>query len=90
VLRVPHVGLDDNFFDIGGDSLLMVQAYGKLREATSTSLSVIDLFRYPTIRLLAGAIAPPTGICTEGRSGTGGHESQTVTLAESIQKENLS
>jgi hypothetical protein len=56
VLRAPHVGLDDNFFDLGGNSLLMVQAYGKLREATSTTLSVLDLFRYPTIRLLANAL----------------------------------
>jgi medium-chain acyl-[acyl-carrier-protein] hydrolase len=58
VLSVPQVGLDDNFFDIGGNSLLMVQAYVKLRTATSTSLSVLDLFRYPTVRLLAGAIGP--------------------------------
>ena len=61
VLSVPHVDLDDNFFDIGGNSLLMVQAYGKLRETTSTSLSVLDLFRYPTVRLLAGAIGPAGG-----------------------------
>src|SRR5262249_102518 len=33
VLRVSHVGLDDNFFDLGGNSLVMVQAYRKLREA---------------------------------------------------------
>lgn len=58
VLRRPEVGLDDNFFDIGGNSLLMVQAYTKLRDATNVTLSVLDLFRYPTIRLLAGAISP--------------------------------
>lgn len=61
VLRRPDVGLDDNFFDIGGNSLLMVQAYSKLREATNVTLSVIDLFRYPTIRLLAGAISGGPG-----------------------------
>jgi hypothetical protein len=60
-LSVPHVGLDDNFFDIGGNSLLMVQVHVKLREGTNTSLSVLDLFRYPTIRLLAGAISPASG-----------------------------
>lgn len=58
VLGVPHVGLDDNFFDLGGNSLLMVQTYGKLREVATTSLSVLDLFRYPTIRSLASAIGP--------------------------------
>jgi hypothetical protein len=56
LLGVPEVGIDDNFFDLGGNSLLMVQAFGKLREAPITTLSVLDLFRYPTIRLLASAI----------------------------------
>lgn len=56
VLRVPEVNPDDNFFDLGGNSLLMIQAYGKLRESTGTTLSVLDMFRYPTIRLLASAI----------------------------------
>jgi surfactin synthase thioesterase subunit len=56
VLRTPHIGLDDNFFDLGGNSLLMILAYSKLRQVTSTTLSVLDLFRYPTVRLLAGAI----------------------------------
>lgn len=58
VLRVPSVGLDDSFFDLGGNSLLMVQAYVKLRDATKTTLTVLDLFRHPTIRLLASAIEP--------------------------------
>jgi medium-chain acyl-[acyl-carrier-protein] hydrolase len=71
VLRVPKVGLDDNFFELGGNSLLMIQAYGKLRQATSTTLSVLDLFRYPTIRLLAKAMEPtrigPAGFGAIGR-----------------------
>jgi surfactin synthase thioesterase subunit len=58
VLRVPSVGLDDNFFDLGGNSLQMVQAYVKLRNATTTELTVLDLFRYPTIRSLASVIEP--------------------------------
>lgn len=78
VLNVPHVGLDDNFFDIGGNSLLMVQAYVMLREATGTSLSVLDLFRYPTIRLLAGAIGPARG------------RANTDTSAGFLRKESLS
>jgi medium-chain acyl-[acyl-carrier-protein] hydrolase len=64
VLRRPDVGLDDNFFEIGGNSLLMVQAYSKLREATNVTLSVVDLLRYPTIRLLAGAMSPGPGGAT--------------------------
>jgi medium-chain acyl-[acyl-carrier-protein] hydrolase len=58
VLRKPTVGPDDNFFDLGGNSLLMVQMHFRLRQSLSTSLSVLDMFRYPTIRLLANAIEP--------------------------------
>lgn len=61
VLGKSNVGLDDNFFDLGGDSLTMMRAHGKLREATRTTLTVIDLFRYPTIRMLASAIGPAPG-----------------------------
>jgi hypothetical protein len=47
-----------------------VQAYGKLREATNTTLSVLDLFRYPTIRSLANALSPaPIGAASFGTSG---------------------
>ena len=62
LLRLPHVGIDDNFFDLGANSLLMIQAHGKLREAAINTLSVLDLFQYPTVRLLASAIGDsPTG-----------------------------
>jgi len=63
LLQVPQIGIDDNFFDLGGNSLLMVQAYGKLSETSITRLSVLDLFRYPTVRMLADAIGgKSTGI----------------------------
>jgi amino acid adenylation domain-containing protein len=53
VLRVERVGLDDNFFDLGGHSLLVIQLHARLREAFGDELSVIDLFKVPTVRLLA-------------------------------------
>jgi amino acid adenylation domain-containing protein len=54
ILRVEHVGINDNFFDLGGHSLLMVQAHAKLREFFEHhQLSVIDLFKYPTVSALA-------------------------------------
>jgi surfactin synthase thioesterase subunit len=61
ILGVPRVGLDDNFFDLGGNSLMLIQAYGKLRGTTNITLSVLDLFRYPTVRLLSAAIGGRSG-----------------------------
>ncbi len=53
LLRVDRVGLHDNFFDLGGHSLLVVRAHQKLREALGRDLSVVDLFRFPTVAALA-------------------------------------
>ena len=43
---------EDNFFDLGGHSLLIVQVHARLREATGRDLPITDLFRFPTIRSL--------------------------------------
>ena len=53
LLNLDQVGTHDNFFDLGANSLLMVQANGKLRRALETSVSLVDMFRFPTVSLLA-------------------------------------
>nr|WP_246276572.1 amino acid adenylation domain-containing protein [Microcoleus asticus] len=53
VLHLEKVGVDDNFFDLGGHSLLMAQAHSKLREAIDRDVSMIEMFKYPTISSLA-------------------------------------
>ncbi|HKX32892.1 MAG TPA: amino acid adenylation domain-containing protein, partial [Blastocatellia bacterium] len=52
-LGVERVGLNDNFFDIGGHSLLLIQVHRRLREACHAELPLVELFRYPTVRTLA-------------------------------------
>ena len=56
-LGVESVGLDDNFFDLGGHSLLMTKVHARLKEElareTGGGLSLIDLFKYPTVGTLA-------------------------------------
>jgi acyl carrier protein len=53
VLRIKQVGLHDNFFDLGGHSLLLVQVFSKLQEAFGNDITVIDMFKYPTISALS-------------------------------------
>jgi acyl-coenzyme A synthetase/AMP-(fatty) acid ligase/acyl carrier protein len=53
VLHLDQVGVNDNFFDLGGHSLLMVQLHARICEALKTDLSIIKLFQYPNIRALA-------------------------------------
>ena len=60
VLQVPQVGIDQNFFDLGGHSLLTLRVLGRLREATGRSLAITDMFRFPTVRALARHMAVET------------------------------
>ena len=53
VLAVGQVGVHDNFFDLGGDSLLITQVLSRLKPALDREISVVDLFRYPTVSALA-------------------------------------
>jgi len=55
VLGLTTIGIHDNFFDIGGNSLLITKTYIKLKEALPNELctcSIVDLFKYPTIQSL--------------------------------------
>ena len=63
VLEVERVGIHDNFFDLGGHSLLMVQVHGKsARERCKMEVSIFELFKFPTVQLAGGTFedAKPT------------------------------
>jgi acyl-CoA synthetase (AMP-forming)/AMP-acid ligase II len=63
VLNVPEVGVNDNFFDLGGHSLLIVQVHSKLRGVIEHDLSIVEMFQYPTVRSLANRLARrPTSV----------------------------
>ena len=52
VLQLEKVGIYDNFFEVGGNSLLLIQVSGKLREIFKMELQVVTLLKYPTIYYL--------------------------------------
>jgi acyl carrier protein len=53
VLGLDTAGLNDNFFDLGGDSLRMIRVHGKLQETLGREVPLLELFKYPTILSLA-------------------------------------
>jgi acyl carrier protein len=57
VLKVPSVGTTDNFFDLGGHSLLVVQVQRRMQEELGREIGITDMFRYTTIRALAAHLA---------------------------------
>lgn len=53
VLGIEHVGVLDNFFDLGGHSLLVTQVVGRVRDAFEIDLPLSKLFDVPTVAGLA-------------------------------------
>ncbi|UZF91586.1 amino acid adenylation domain-containing protein [Bosea sp. NBC_00550] len=57
VLQIDHLGIDDNFFDLGGNSLLLVEIHRRLVRDLA-GLGLIDLYRRPNLRALGGHLTP--------------------------------
>ncbi|MDF2368246.1 MupA/Atu3671 family FMN-dependent luciferase-like monooxygenase [Sneathiella sp.] len=53
-LGLAEVGVTDNFFDLGGHSLLVVQVQRRLKELFDKEVAITDMFRFSTIQALAG------------------------------------
>jgi hypothetical protein len=53
-LAVGAVGIEDNFFDLGGNSMLSIQVSALISEAAGLEVPSAVLFEFPTIRKLAG------------------------------------
>jgi len=75
VLGVREIGVHDNFFDLGGHSLLLPKVLTQLRALASRDLSMVDLFRYPTVHALAAAMG-------ETFKDDGGQDAQTQRMKD--------
>ena len=73
VLQLDRVGQDDNFFDLGGDSLLLVAVHSQLQKLLQIEIQVTDLFEFTTIRTLAkhlsGAVPVPVSFSAVQQQG---------------------
>jgi hypothetical protein len=80
VLGRGGIGPDDNFFDLGGTSLLLMKVHELLAdEAADRPLKVPELFRYPTVASLARRLGEPEAATGAGR---GRAPSRRVQLAD--------
>ncbi|MFF7081024.1 phosphopantetheine-binding protein [Streptomyces lavendulae] len=72
VLGLPQGGVDDNFFEPGGHSLLSIRLIGRIRAATGADLSPRRLFETPTVAALAPLTPRPgTGPAADADRATG-------------------
>ena len=57
VLATASVGISDNFFDVGGHSLLLVAVHARLEQELSREIPIVALFQHPTIETFAAHLA---------------------------------
>src|SRR6185369_4614501 len=56
VLQIARIGVDQNFFDLGGHSLIATRILSQIREMFPVDLSIRNLFESPTIAALAACV----------------------------------
>ncbi|MQS05280.1 SDR family NAD(P)-dependent oxidoreductase, partial [Streptomyces alkaliterrae] len=77
-----HIERDANFFELGGDSLLIIEAGRQIKQRLEVSLAVADLFRFPTVSRLAEHLAPtPSSQAGEAPSTTVRHAAEGSDIA---------
>lgn len=59
VLQLDVVGVNDSFFELGGNSLLLTQVHHKISTTLEPEISIVTLFQYPTIQKLAEYLSEP-------------------------------
>jgi amino acid adenylation domain-containing protein len=59
VLHIDKIGIDDNFFDLGGNSLRLAEVNLKLHTVFEKDISLVEMFALPTVRTLAEYFTQP-------------------------------
>jgi acyl transferase domain-containing protein/aryl carrier-like protein len=85
LLGIEEVGIHDNLFDLGGDSLLVIQIVSRIREILSIEVPLRAIFETPTIAELADSV----GKSTLTRQGDNDEIATTLNLVEQLSDEEL-
>ena len=91
VLGIDDVGVDDNFFDIGGHSLLMGMVHHELQQRLNREIPMIDLLQFPTIRALAtrlGAASAANAALQRNRDRAEKRKQATAERGRAVQRGN--
>jgi len=67
LLKIDNVSVEVNFFELGGNSLLLTQLTEQIQHYYDSSFAMTDIFKYPTIRLISQYIK-------EGKKEIGGRK----------------
>jgi acyl transferase domain-containing protein len=70
ILGLKEVGVDDNFFDLGGDSLLLMRVQLRIQEELGVELAVAEMFECATIGALARRLGQGATALANGNRAT--------------------
>ena len=70
VLGLERVGVHDNFYDLGGHSILMAQVFNEVCEIARQEVTMVELFEHPTISGLARHLSREQGAAAAATAGT--------------------
>ena len=76
ILQQDSFGIDDNFFEVGGHSLLVIQVCDRLSKALKCDVTPVEMFQHPTIHKMATYLAA-------GKNGQVGESSRSVSFSGS-------
>src|SRR5436853_1386477 len=60
ILQVPSIGVEDNFFDVGGDSSLALELFNEIAKTCGRELPPVTIYHAPTIAALADLLEQAT------------------------------
>ena len=66
ILKLDDIGIHDNFFDLGGHSLMAARLIGRINSIFNVTLTFLEIFQHPTIAQMATLIAKHGLIGSEG------------------------
>jgi hypothetical protein len=72
LLQVSNIGVLDDFFDLGGQSLMAIRAVAQIRDAFNVDISLRNMFEQPTLGGLAELIDGLVWISTRPRTTSAG------------------
>jgi amino acid adenylation domain-containing protein len=78
VLRQKQIGVNENFFDLGGDSLELLAAHAELQKSISPDLPITAMFQYTTVRALAQHLAGSSSDCLVSEAQERARKQQTA------------
>jgi acyl carrier protein len=76
-IGIDGIGVNDNFFEVGGDSLIMIEVQWRLKDVFSRNVPLAQMFQHPTVRSLAAALSRRSPEEAEAAGSTSRSRAQT-------------